>query len=305
MPYKLFILIGATLLSALLFVFSFQDKGPTVKDGQSGNIFLSGNQAPAPTQEKASVSVTITSAETNAPTPAKSPEPVPSIIQSPSPTLSSTPTPTPIKTPVPSATPDPIPTPAKTPVVTPTPTPTPSAEASTATPSPSTTPELLSPVIINEIGWMGTQANASDEWIELYNPNSTVISLEGWILKSITDTSPSINLSGSIEAFGYYLIERTDDDTIKDITANLKISFGSGGLKNDGEKLQLIDLSGSLQDEVDGSLGWPGGDNTSKTSMERTDNLNWGTNTGLIRNGLDAEGNSINGTPKSKNSISQ
>ena len=37
-------------------------------------------------------------------------------------------------------------------------------------------------VVINEIAWMGTKANSSDEWIELYNNTSQDISLEGWTL---------------------------------------------------------------------------------------------------------------------------
>ena len=32
-------------------------------------------------------------------------------------------------------------------------------------------------VVINEVGWMGTQASASDEWIELYNPGPTTVDL--------------------------------------------------------------------------------------------------------------------------------
>ena len=74
-------------------------------------------------------------------------------------------------------------------------------------------------VVINEVAWMGTAANAADEWIELYNITAQNIDLTGWTLKS-ADTSPNITLSGSIPAHGFFLLERTNDTTVSDITAD-------------------------------------------------------------------------------------
>ena len=168
---------------------------------------------------------------------------------------------------------------------------------------------------------MGTLANSADEWIELYNSNSSNIDISGWVLKSASDSKPDIIFpkGSNIPAFGYFLIERTNDNTIKDIPADLKIGFGSGagsGLSNSGEILHLYDGQGNLKDivghkdEAGQVIPWYFGHNTSKSTMERINSANsgnepsnWQTNNGITKNGLDAEGNPINGTPKAKNSI--
>ncbi|KKR14061.1 MAG: Polymorphic membrane protein [Parcubacteria group bacterium GW2011_GWC1_39_29] len=166
-------------------------------------------------------------------------------------------------------------------------------------------------VVINEIAWMGTSAGktGSDEWIELYNTENEDVNLSGWILKSETDDSPHITLSGAIPAHGYYLLERTDDTVISDIKANYTGSFGPGGLKNDGEILILQDKAGNIVDSVNCSKGWFYGDNIAKSSMERRDSSvdgnnrsNWASNNHTIRNGLDVNGSPINGTPAHRNS---
>ena len=167
-------------------------------------------------------------------------------------------------------------------------------------------------VIINEIAWMGTKSNSSDEWIELYNNTNQSISLEGWGLYEAGGETLIEPLGGIIEANSYYLIERTDDTTISDIPASQKPSgWGGYGLNNNGEHLQLRDNSSVVIDEVNCSGGWFAG----KTSldyktMERKDSAisgnepnNWGANNGVAVNGFDAKGNPIQGTPKTKNSI--
>jgi len=113
-------------------------------------------------------------------------------------------------------------------------------------------PVDLRDVVINEIAWMGSAASTDDEWIELYNNTDSAIDLSGWTLAS-EDGAPTINLSGTIPAHGYFLLERTDDNTVSDIAADL---IYSGALGNTGEKLQLKDDSGQLVDEVDCSGGW-------------------------------------------------
>ena len=210
-----------------------------------------------------------------------------------------------------------------TPTVSVTPSPTPTIIVVTPTllmsPSATSTADSVSSsiqssgrVVINEIAWMGTSAGktGSDEWIELYNAEDQDINLFGWILKSETDDSPHITLSGAIPAHGYYLLERTDDTVISDIKANYSGSFGSGGLKNDGEILILQDRAGNIVDSVNCSKGWFYGDNITKSSMERRDSSatgnnrsNWASNNRMVRNGLDADGSPINGTPSHRNSV--
>jgi DNA/RNA endonuclease YhcR with UshA esterase domain len=160
-------------------------------------------------------------------------------------------------------------------------------------------------VSINEIAWMGTIASANDEWMELYNSTDALIDLSGWTLAAI-DGAPTIDLTGQIAAKSYFLLERTSDETIKDVAAD-QIYVGS--LSNSGEELELKDASGNIIDSVDCTANWYAGDNISKASMERinfsaTDPKdNWASNNSLVINGKDAQDNNIIGTPRAKNSV--
>ncbi|MEK7637918.1 MAG: lamin tail domain-containing protein [Patescibacteria group bacterium] len=234
--------------------------------------------------------------------------------------------PTAIATPRVSVTPNPTqtptPTPTPTPVPSPTPTPTPSATATpSVTPTPTPTPPIgTSHVVINEIAWAGTAANASDEWIELYNSGDAVVDLTGWRLVS-QDSKPDIALSGSILAGEYYLIGRSTNEPISDIPSDLLVSFGGGagaGLSNGCESLELRDATGNSMDLVNcrAEGGWYAGTDSQGghpyATMERisatslgTDPANWATNNGVITTGMDADSppNPIKGTPKFKNSV--
>ena len=141
-------------------------------------------------------------------------------------------------------------------------------------------------VFISEIAWMGTATDPANEWFEIYNPTSHNITLDGWTLVS-ADGSPSIRLSGSIGPNSFFLLERTDDDTVPDKSAN---GIYTGALSNTGEALALSDSSGSTIDSFPGGA-WPAGNNTDKTTMERMMDGLWATST------------VIGGTPQSANSI--
>jgi len=90
-------------------------------------------------------------------------------------------------------------------------------------------------VVINEVAWMGTAASTYDEWIELKNNTDQDIDLNGWTLAA-ADGTPSILLTGTIPAHGYYLLERTDDTTVSNIPADQTYT---GGLEDGGEALTL------------------------------------------------------------------
>lgn len=161
-------------------------------------------------------------------------------------------------------------------------------------------------VIISEVAWGGTNASTADEWIELYNSTANAIDLTGWTLIA-NDGSPSINLLGAIPAGGFFLLERTDDNTVSDIPAD---QFFTGDLNNSTDGLTLRDSLNQVIDSANGDGGpWPAGSGSPDYfSMERINPLaggddgNWVSNDGSIaRNGLDANGNAINGTPKAAN----
>lgn len=135
-------------------------------------------------------------------------------------------------------------------------------------------------VIINEIAWMGTAnggaaaADSADEWIELANTSEETVSLAGWTLRA-DDGVPTISLSGTILPGGFFLIERTDDESVRNVPADLVRSFGNG-LSNAGETLVLINSAGETVDTVEGGEDWEGigGDATTKHTPQRT-GLGW------------------------------
>jgi len=166
-------------------------------------------------------------------------------------------------------------------------------------------------IVINEIAWAGTAASHDDQWIELYNPSTASIDISGWTLKSASG-SINITLAGVIRPREYFLLERDDNDTVKDITAD---QIYIGALSSGGEFLTLNDSSSNFIDTAnkEGSTnptnGWPKGVfSSTRGSMERqgvtTENdRTWATNLGNPKNGLDAKGGFIYGTPRRINSI--
>jgi len=169
-------------------------------------------------------------------------------------------------------------------------------------------------IVINEIAWTGTGAASSDEWIELHNPTEDAIDLAGWAL-TFGDVTIHLDVAEEetvevrrsvIGAGGYFLLERTDDAAVSDVEADIVYR---GSLSNDGADVRLIDAGGLV---VDAALfaesGWPAGTASDGIppygSMEReeSDLPDWNTNDGVIRNGLDADGQPINGTPGRANS---
>jgi hypothetical protein len=142
-------------------------------------------------------------------------------------------------------------------------------------------------VVVNEIAWMGGEESFADEWIELYNNADNAVGLGGWVLKAV-DGTPEISLEGTILAKSFYLLERTNEETVPGIKADL---IYKGSLNNKGEHLELINPQGEMVDEIDCSSKWFAGDNNTKQTMEKADAENWQTS----RN--------PGGTPKAKNSL--
>lgn len=223
-----------------------------------------------------------------------------------------------ISTPTPTLTPTATLTPTVTVTLSPTPTLTPTATA-TATPVPSPSPTVtptatVTPlpvdegaVVFTEVAWGGTAASVADEWLEMFNTTPATVTLTGWTITSTNGLD--ISLDGAIIGPNrYFLIERTDDATVSDIAADLIASFGRG-LRNSGDSLYLS-AGGVVIDTANQAGGaWPAGSGSPDyLSMERVDShgpdiaANWLANNGSHRNGLDATGAPINGTPRQTNS---
>lgn len=175
-------------------------------------------------------------------------------------------------------------------------------------------------IIFNEIAWAGTTASDEDEWIELYNPSDSEITITGWqIKKNSCLGTVYITLSGKVSKDGYFLLERgdtsTDNTTVSDVSASqIYLASATPALSDSGETLYLCDNFGNFIDTANNEgLGnssnpWPAGNNSSnRPSMERLTNStevdsSWGTNNGTTKNGLNANGGAIYGTPGKKNS---
>lgn len=155
-------------------------------------------------------------------------------------------------------------------------------------------------IVINEVAWMGARGRSGDEWVELKNRNDFPVDVGGW---ELVDKDAQIRLrfksSSTIPAGGFYLLERTDDDSVPEYTAD-EIYIGSISNQDDG--LRLFDSGCVLVDEVLAVYGhdgkrWPGGSSELYRTMERDpDGRGWHTyGGGLI--------GSVYGTPKAENGI--
>jgi hypothetical protein len=188
------------------------------------------------------------------------------------------------------------------------------------------TETLLSPVVINEIAWAGTAASSQDEWIELTNNTNQPVDLTGWTLRwranqfSATRETEwkGIRLVGAVSPHGYYLLERSCDDVISDIKADLLYDTEAPyhlDLSDSGEVMELLDPEGCVVDTADSDhlekVGWTVGSGTEASlpfaTMERVDPLtpdwgaNWTRNHGIIFNGVDRGGGLLEGTPAHEN----
>ena len=122
--------------------------------------------------------------------------------------------------------------------------------------------------------------------MELYNATQNPINLSGWTLIS-ADRKLTIKLKGIIGTKGFYLLERTDNSSVPEVTADV---IYKGDLSNAGKHLQLYDANKNLVDDGVLAGGGRGGNNTSKQTAERAINKTWQTS------------RDAGGTPKIENS---
>ncbi len=164
-------------------------------------------------------------------------------------------------------------------------------------------------LIINEIMYDPLAGQA--EYVELYNPTGTRISLSGWSVSDLPGTSGSINsykIKGTMPAIAggsYFVI--ASDSTLLNLFPSVPdssvyiVGGGSLSLNNDGDAVVIRDILGSAIDSVLYSPAWhnPGVTDVNGRSLERinpslsaNDARNWSTCA-----------TQIGGTPTMKNSI--
>lgn len=162
-------------------------------------------------------------------------------------------------------------------------------------------------IIISEIAWGATAASVKDEWLELYNTTAAPVDLSGWTLSD--GKHFTITLNGVLPPNAFFLLECQDDSTVSDIPADLMYLSHDLELHDTGITLILRDAANQTIDSVNLDGGpWPAGSGSPNFyTMERLDptaagdDANWVSNDGLTRNGLDAYGNPLNGTPRQPN----
>ncbi len=167
------------------------------------------------------------------------------------------------------------------------------------------------PVVINEVAWMGTDAqHVNDEWIELYNPNEYDVAMDDWQLYIGGKLATWEKRQQNIEAKGYYLLERSDDNTVADISAD-GIFTVSGGIKNNGDRIEIVNGKQESVDLVDATEGWFAGElGAFYKTMERRDStgLSTASSTWQHADGISLQGlvdgggqKAIYGTPRQAN----
>ena len=110
---------------------------------------------------------------------------------------------------------------------------------------------VVTSVVINEINYKSSPSFDTEDWIELYNPSSELVSLSGW---KFQDSQANVFLfPGNIilKEHGYLLLCR-DTTKFKSFYPNEINVLGdlNFGLSNAGEKIQLINANGNIVDEV-------------------------------------------------------
>lgn len=152
---------------------------------------------------------------------------------------------------------------------------------------------LQNTVIFNEVAWMGTLDSFRNEWIELKNISEININIQGWqLFDKKKDIAIIFSQEHSISPNDFFILEKTNEDVLSTTTADF---IYAGVLNNTNEALYIFDEKCVLQDSVLANPDWPAGDNSSRKSMERNQDLSWYT-----YEGGNIEG--IWGTPQKENS---
>ena len=135
-----------------------------------------------------------------------------------------------------------------------------------------------SPVVINEIMWMGSTVAAADEWIELKNLTDDNVDVAGWSIDGL-GAGPITIESGAIPADGYMIITNFDPavpgSTIvgDQLGTTVVIVDSNIDLADVGGQLVLKDAAIPTSNVIDtaNASPWFKGDGSNLYSMERNE----------------------------------
>jgi len=185
-----------------------------------------------------------------------------------------------------------------------------------------TSPVILinNTLVINEIGWRGTSATDTREWIELYNNYSEELLLDDFSIRDKAGNTV-IQLSGTIPAQSYYLIEREDDAVVSDVVANFVSDFsttvGEDAIPDVQFYLELVRKTDDIEKVFDQTpndfnpqeyckadeecLSWYQSVERCFPEESGISLQNWNIGDKGWPNGLNSEGLEIHGTPGQRN----
>ena len=115
------------------------------------------------------------------------------------------------------------------------------------------------PIVINEINYKSSVNFNPDDWIELYNPNSTAVDLSNWQIKDDDDTHIFTIPEGTQIGGEDFLVFVKDAFDFISVFPNMsylgELGFGLGG----SDSVRLFNSTGTLQDEVvyQSDAPWP------------------------------------------------
>lgn len=116
--------------------------------------------------------------------------------------------------------------------------------------------EQANHIVISQIYGAGGNSGSvfKNDFIELYNPTSTPVSLEGWSVQYASKAgafSAITNLSGTIPANGYYLIQEAAGTGGQPAFLNAPDATGSIAMAASDGKVALVQGTNAIQDKSD------------------------------------------------------
>lgn len=116
-------------------------------------------------------------------------------------------------------------------------------------------------LVVNEINYNSAPTFDSNDWVEIYNPLSYSVDLEGWQLKDSQNDNVFIFEPGMTIGAGDFLVVTRDVLSFASLYPSVQNTVGdfAFGLSNAGDAVRLYHSSGLLVDEVHflDQLPWP------------------------------------------------
>ena len=135
--------------------------------------------------------------------------------------------------------------------------------------------ELMSPkVVINEINYNSSIKQNPGDWLELHNPGTTAVTLDGWILTDKADRGHYLFSSRTTIPPSSHIVVARHPSSFKRVFPGITplgpLQFGLG---NGGDCLFLYDAAGALVDQVeyDDNSPWPREPDGEGFTLERVD----------------------------------